>query len=293
VKKVIVIAAIAVVLSAVASTAMAAGISYPFPGGPYQAKYLDYEEFLTAAGAQDTTVSVGDTNQGYAVLQQIAPLLAPNTPGPNTYAWLGVGGGGSQVTTVFSGITVTTILDITLGNVSVASITPGFGGQGLNDSYDIQSTGGTLSLYSNISNVFDPSNPATATSGTLEAQFTFIGGVLPASPLVTVDGVTTKTSPLTGKATSYADVILNGLPWATSLDGNAIPFQSFPAGADAFLTSDFQALDPAYVTLNYTFTSNDPVIGTALVPEPGTLSLMGIGFIGLAGLGGRRFFRQR
>ncbi len=294
-RKITAIATFAVALFGVASVASAipTGISNPFPNGPYQAKYLDYEEFITPTGTQDPTVTVGDVNQGYAVLQQIAPLLAPNTPGTNTYTWAGVGGGGTQVTTVFSGITVSKILDVTT-NTFVTSITPGSGGQGANDSYDIRSTGGTLSIYSNSSNVFNPlSGPSAATAGVLEATANFIPGILPTDPTITVDGVTTSTNPLTGKAEGYLDIIPGSGPWASALDGNAIPFQSFPPGADAFETSDFQALAPAYVTSYYSFTSNDPVIGTASVPEPGTLLLVGVGFIGLAGLGRKCFFQGK
>ncbi len=291
-RKLAVIATFAVVLLAVTSTALADGIAFPFPT-TYQAKYLNYEGFFTPQGVMDTTVRVGDINSGFAVLQQIAPLLDPNTPGPNTYFWNGVGGGGSQVTATFTGITVTQILDTTAG-ISVTAITPGSGGQGPNDTYDIRSTGGTLNLYSNINNIFNPANPLTASDpglgNVLEAQFNFIPGILATAPTITVDGVTTATSPLTGKASSYAAVILNGLPWADLMNGNAIPFQTFPAGADFFNTSDFQALTTP--TANYSFTSNDPIIGTTAIPEPASLLLLGGGLVVVALVGRKRFAKK-
>jgi hypothetical protein len=104
----------------------------------------------------------------------------------------------------------------------------------------------------------------------------------------------TLSSATVGAAEAYFDII--GGSGAGLFESNSFPF-SFPgipgSYADLKLVSDLTA---QFVGGNWqslwTASSEDPVTGVGVIPEPGTMLLLGTGLIGLAGVGRKKFLRK-
>ena len=258
-------ALVAFALLCVARTA--AADSVPLTPGPYQAKYDNLETFTNpATGATCTTIVVGCVNSGIFVIETINTWPVFLHPIP----WFTDSSAG-EITGSFGGIVVT-------------SVTANADG-----TFTINATGGTLSIYVDNTPDYD-GTIANATNGTLMVSFNFIPGIVPGDPTTTVHGTASGiTNPLSGEAFGYLDVIPGSGPWASFFDGNAIPgIVGAPPGADALEQSNFNS--QTGIPAPWTLVSHDPVVGT-IIPEPGSLMLLGAGLIGVGRSFKRRFNR--
>lgn len=237
--------------------------------GSYYAKYDNLEGFFDpTTGALVSQISVGDVNKGIFRISDIKTNIAGK-------AWY-QDSDSVELTGYFT-------------DIVVQSITLNSAGK-----YTVNSSGGILSLYMDDTPDWD-GTVANATNGTLMVQFAFTWGILPLDTSITVNGeLTDLTNPLQGSAYAFLSVIAGSGPWADYFNGDAVPIPTpYPAGTDALLQSNFTentGSDAVHPEL-WSLASTDPIRGT-IVPEPGTVLLMGIGLIGLAGLGRKKMVRK-
>lgn len=173
----------------------------------------------------------------------------------------------------------TSLVGVFDGLVSEAPTAAGTGG------FDINFTGGTLTIYNVPEGTFNPTGPADSFAsqicgGACPTPFLtmdFVGGVFPSDPNVTLRShVDSLTEPLTGsgfgRLVTTGGTAFNAFGSEFSLNSN---FQSCPAsGPNAGLCN---------AAGDWPIASFDPVTGRT-VPEPGTLALLAAGLFGIAGL---------
>lgn len=265
------------------SAAMASPIDLGGYSGPIQIKFNDFESFTGTGG-------LAVSNSNYGILQ-ITSILDKN--GNQIYSAPTV----SQVSAtnplilgVFSGIHVGSVNPIlssaeanTPGAFSFYDVTQagtGFGTiaaqgsagyTGIGCSVNSQCYNGITNMgYDNILN------------------FSLVQGASSTDPLSFLHAEITTFSPLVGEASGFGD-ITGGSDAAQFIKGGQTTALGTPA--DLFIQDNFCASGTkncsAIPSTDWTLASNDPVT-TAVIPEPGTLTLFGAGLLALGVFGARR-----
>lgn len=285
-KKAILSLSLATALGA-ASMSAAAIPSFSLGGftGDVEIKYSNFESF-------DGALDAGTENYGVV---KITSIVDANT---SSTLWSD-GQDGAELTGVFNGIKIKTV-------------TPS-GGQ-----FVIDSTGGKLNLYINPLGSFasaggfaqgavtgytdvgggcvakmlcyDGISNAAGGGLFLSLAWTAVGVV--ADPTITVDGTfNSLTTPLTGSAQGYLNVI--GGPYAGMFNSNGQLGGSDMFNQNSVCTPgqigcvSLSAAGGAPAAGGWALRSNDPLRVT-VIPEPGTLMLVGLSLLALVARGNRR-----
>lgn len=236
--------------------------------GPIEIKFINWEQETPGTGNGNGLIdAVGEQLDGIVKVKTISAADAGST-----LLWFD-GKDGEELTGAFYGYTA--------ANINFQPLTLQF---------EIDFTGGALDLYLDNTPDFTSTYPgAGVTDGLLFLSTVGATGIHPADNPATAgfdDSTTTLhstlnglTSPFSGNGTGYLEI--TGGAYA-SLFGTG----TFGANRDLYMNSDFSA--PGIN--GWPVKSNDPVVGT-VVPEPGTLLLLGSGILGL-GLVGRKRFKK-
>lgn len=125
--------------------------------------------------------------------------------------------------------------------------------------------------------------------GVLLAAFDFEEGI--SDPGVLTAGDVDLLNPPTGKGTGYADLDRTTLGlWNNQIEDDFWPTPYGPR--DAQLVFNFQTTAGTGTpeeTAGWQLSSDDPLEGGGVIPEPGTFFLFGFGLLGIAGFGRRKY----
>jgi len=271
-----------------AASALASPIVLP-TGAPIYFQYNNLEQ----VSAGNNIVVPGSyapatgTQGNWGVLNvssiQIGGVSIPHTDiggGPAFFSDDGPGGTQGQVTGIFYGI----------------QTLPG----------DQTATGGFLDLFWHapgsdpvtancLAAVTCGPNAATVaefTSGTFLARLDFASGIITGNPTVTLQSSTNPSISTSGEADGFANVDMTDIgPWSAALNGdyffvnpNGLGFGA-PGNTRDARFSTFYNGQPAWNgpagSGIFGLRSNDPARVFTSTPEPGTLSLLGLGLLGL------------
>lgn len=224
--------------------------------GPVKIKYSNWEQSTPAFDDGDGVVDVvGEKLDG---IVKVTTIHADNSL--NTLLWFD-GKDGEELTGVFSGYTA-------------KAITPAPGG------FAIDFTGGILDIYLDAAQDFDATYPGVGyANGSLFLSLAGTGGIVPADPTITLRStVDSLTAPLSGKGAG--NLVITG--------GSAAPMFN-GIGAVMLLNSDIFA--PDQTGAGWPLSSEDPIRGT-IVPEPGTVLLLGSGLLAIGVFGRKRLVRK-
>jgi hypothetical protein len=301
-KKTTLALAIGLGLSIGASSAMAA-LSFQLTNipagwdGAVQIKITNAENFSDYN--EDGSPAVGASNYGVFKVTSIIDPTSTNT------LWAD-GAGGAELLGAFSGITVktsttsggNTTVDSTDGTYAIflnpessfadaGAFTQGVGG------YGITGCSTNENCYDGVSNV-------AGGSLFLSGNFATVG--ITSDPSVTVHGTfTSLTNPAVGNAAAYVDV--TGGDYQTMFDTNGTLGGSDLSITNNFCTpgADIGSGQTCYLSQaaaggpiadgGWQLASNDPLSGNVTIPEPATITLMGLGLMGM-GFGARRRKQQ-
>jgi hypothetical protein len=291
-------ATLGVIGATVSATALAAPLP-TLPGGPYFIQFSNKEMIAVAGTTCDPTLLTGcsldaggtpnEINWGVLLVNTIAPgapdPLDPNDISSNGAAYFNnVSSNNGQITGIFYGL---------------QAGTP-------NASNPFPATGGYLDLYYRDLDVLSETNIATAlpslrtaadkatgyTEGTFLARLSFASGIDSDLTNFTVGTVVPGAAGFAGFAYSYANVDTaagGALADRMDTDGFAPP-ALVGNGADTTRDVHFRNV---YTPLNswtaagctagvcFGANSTDPATGR-LLPEPGSMALVGLGLLGLA-----------
>lgn len=244
------------------------------PGDPMTIKFNNFEAFVNSAGTITSTVQASDHNFGIINITSIQDGLVN--------VWSSGASSGQSIIGVFSGIHVDTVAGATT-----------FNSGGVFDLYVVPTVNFStiasqgLSGYANAGCSFNTQcyNGITNIGGHLVSDLTIdlTPGVDVASPTSTLVATITAggtTVPITGTATSFAQIVGGDdagyfAPGLFVQDNFCVPgaTQTLPGGVVVPLCTAAQGDWPE--------NSEDPVTGAFAAPEPASIALLGSALFGL------------
>lgn len=230
-----------------------------------------------------TGVTTSSTQGNYGVFNvssmQFGGILIPHTDisgGAAFFSDDGPGGTQGMITGIFYGIQVTGPTTATGGYIDLYWHDPGA------DTTLGTTAAAESSCLAGVTCSDNAAGVAAFTTGTFLARLDFASGIQPANPVTTIASTCDPTTITSGtcNADSFANVDLSaGGAWAAALNGDWFNTN--------FGTRDLRFSNIFFVTAgnNWDLKSNDPgrsFTATSSVPEPATLTLLGVGLAGFA-----------